>query len=423
MPFNKENIEKILVIVLLTTFTGQIYITPVYGLFRFSMAVVTLSILLIYFRNVSVIAVCGLSAVTIPLFRAFVQFVSSPTGTYMEALTDFLPVAVYYFLYGVLFLTLGIRDKLNSPFLMIISLWICDSIPNMAEAVFRRLLSEYEFDRLILNIIIIGLIRSVITFVLFYISLYYKDRYDRKLREKKYREMVLFISSLKSELFFLRKSMTDIENTMQMSYDLYSELEDKNIKDRVLTISKNVHEIKKDYARVVNGMEKVISGESVGTSMDLNQIFDIIKENSEKLISIGDKKIQIGFRIGKDFSTKDFYPLITVLNNLITNSIDAIEGAGEIILEEWEEENYYIFSVTDNGAGFGKENLAVLFEPGYSTKYDSVTGRMSTGLGLSHALQIIEGYFKGSIVAESNREERVTCFRISIDKMITEKGL
>lgn len=422
MPLNKENVEKILVMVLLTTFTGQIYITPVYGLFRFSMAVVTLSILLIYFRNVSVMAVCGLSAVTIPLFRAFVQFVSYPSGTYIDALTDFSPVAVYYLLYGILFLALDIRNKLNNPFLMIISLWVCDSVPNMAEAIFRRFLGDYEFDRLILNIIIIGLIRSVVTFILFYISLYYKNRYDRKLREKKYREMVLFISSLKSELFFLKKSMTDIEDTMQMSYDLYSEVEDRGIKDRVLTISKNVHEIKKDYARVVNGMEKVISEETVSTGMDLNQIFDIIKENSEKLISVREKSIRLGFRIGKDFSTKDFYPLITVLNNMITNSIDAIDDEGEIIVEEWEEGSLYCFSVTDNGTGFGKDDSKILFEPGYSTKYDSVTGRMSTGLGLSHTLQIIEGYFKGCISAKSDQEKRITCFQIAIEKGIIEKG-
>jgi len=360
----KENIEKVLVISLLVTFTGQIYINPVYGLFRFSMAVVTLSILLIYFQKVSVFAVCGLSALCIPVFRAFVQFVSAPNGSYIEALRDFYPVAVYYLLYGVLFSILDIRGKLKSPILMILSLWVCDSVPNMAEAIFRRMLADYEFDRLILNIIVIGLIRSVMTWILLFISMYYKDRYDRKLREGKYNEMVLFISGLKSELFFLKKSMTDIEETMQMSYDLYSELEDKGTKDRMLTISKNVHEIKKDYARVVNGMEKVISGESIGISMDLNRIFDIVRENSEKLIASKEKQIRLGFRIREDFETKDFYPLISVINNMINNSIDAIKSEGEIIVEEWAEDEDFYFSVTDNGSGFSEADRELLFEPG-----------------------------------------------------------
>lgn len=423
MTFNKENIEKVLMISLLTTFTGQIYISPVYGMFRFSMAVVMLTILLIYFKNVSVMAVCGISAISIPIFRAFVEFVSYTNGTFVDSLHNFYPVAVYYLLYGIIFNLLDIRNKLNNPFLMIISLWVCDSIPNMAEAIFRRVLDNYQFDRLVLNIIVIGLIRSILTYGLFYITMYYKNRYDRKLKESKYNEMVLFISGLKSELFFLKKSMTDIEETMQMSYDLYTEIEDKKVKDRMLTISKNVHEIKKDYARVVNGMERVISSESAGIAMGLNQVFDIIRENSEKIISAKSKNIRLGFRIKEDFKTLDFYPLISVLNNIITNAIDAIEEDGEIIVEEWASDRKYHFSVTDSGAGFEPSDSQVIFEPGYSTKYDAKSGRMSTGLGLSHALQIVEGYFRGDIEAVRLEKERQTCFRISIAKEVIQKGL
>ena len=423
MTFSKENIEKVLVISLLTTFTGQIYISPVYGMFRFSIAVIILSILLIYFKTVSVTAVCGISAISIPLFRAFVDYVTYNNGTYLDSLQNFYPVTVYYLLYGVIFTLLDIRKKLNNPFLMIISLWVCDSIPNMAEAVFRRVLDNYEFDRLILNIIVIGLIRSILTYGLFYIAMYYKNRYDRKLKEGKYNEMVLFISGLKSELFFLKKSMADIEETMQMSYDLYTEIEDKKVKDRMLTISKNVHEIKKDYARVVNGMERVISSESAGVAMGLNRIFDIISENSEKIVSAKGKKIRFGFRIKEDFKTLDFYPLISVLNNIITNAIDAIEEDGEIIVEDWASDTKYHFSVTDSGAGFEPDDSRIIFEPGYSTKYDVKSGRMSTGLGLSHALQIIEGYFEGHIEAVHFEKERQTCFRISIAKEVIRKGL
>lgn len=422
MPFNKDHIEKILVISLLTTFTGQIYISPVYGNFRFSMAVVILSILLVYFKDVSVMAVCGLSAISIPVFRAFVQFVSYPGSSYFEALSDFYPVAVYYLLYGILFSILNIRGKLDKPFIMVITLWLCDSVPNMAEALFRRILTDYEFDRLIMNIVVIGLIRSVLTWILYFISMYYKARYDRKLREGKYNEMVLFISSLKSELFFLKKSMVDIEDTMLMSYDLYAEIEDKKVKDRMLTISKNVHEIKKDYARVVNGMEKVISGETIGVNMNINRIFDIIRDNSEKLISAKEKTIRLGFRIREPFETKDFYPLISVINNMINNSVDSISDEGEIIVEEWAEGDFYYFSVADDGGGFSEKDRELLFQPGYSTKYDAITGRMSTGLGLSHALQIVEGYFGGEIWAESNQEEPRTVFYISIKKEAIQKG-
>ncbi|WP_157047270.1 hypothetical protein [Alkaliphilus metalliredigens] len=154
----------------------------------------------------------------------------------------------------------------------------------MAEVTVRRLFTDFDFSHAILNIIIVGLVRSIITYIFYNGSLYYKDRYDRAQKESKYREMVLFISRLKTELFFLRKSVFDIEDSMEKSYQLYRDIEDVALKERILTISKNIHEIKKDYYRVTDGMEKVLSEEDRKTSICLREIFDIISENSNKII-------------------------------------------------------------------------------------------------------------------------------------------
>lgn len=416
MIWDKRNIEKIAMISIATTFMGQIYISPVPGAFRLSMAVAMLSVLLVYFDQVPVILVSSIVAVLIPFFRAFVHFIAYHDMTFYQTFSYYLPVAVYYILYGILFKLLDIRRKLDSPLLFTMALWLCDSIPNIAEALFRRLDSSNDFSNLILNIILMGFARSMLTCILYYVSIYYKGRYDRRQKESKYREMVLFISSLKSELFFLRKSMTDIEDAMQMSYDLYRELEDKVLKERVLTISKNVHEIKKDYSRVVSGMEKVLSKENEKMSVSLSEIFDIIKENSEKTITAGEKNIVLDFRYEDNFRTSDFYPLISVLNNFIINAIDAIEATGQILVEEKNEGDTYLFRVLDNGSGIESDEMEMLFVPGYSTKYDPATGRMSTGIGLSHVKQIVETYFEGSIRVESSKAGGRTCFEVRIPK-------
>ncbi|MHB1395046.1 MAG: ATP-binding protein [Clostridia bacterium] len=416
MTWDKRNIEKIVMISIATTLIGQIYISPVPGAFRLSMAVAMLSVLLIYFDQVPVILVSSIVAILIPFFRAFVHFATYHDMTFYQSFSYYFPVAIYYILYGILFKFLDIRRKLDSPLMFIISLWFCDCIPNIAEALFRRLDASNDFSSLVLNIILMGFARSVFTCILYYISIYYKGRYDRRQKESKYREMVFFISSLKSELFFLKKSMSDIEDTMLMSYDLYRELEDKSLKERVLTISRNVHEIKKDYERVVSGMEKVLSKENERMSMRLGEVFDIIKENSEKLISARNKSIGMTFKYEDDFRTSDFYPLISVLNNFITNGIDAIETLGHIIIEAKSEEKDFLFSVIDNGIGIDGDDMEMLFVPGFSTKYDPVTGRMSTGIGLSHVKQIIESYFEGSIVVDSSKAAGYTGFKIRIPK-------
>lgn len=420
MNWDKRKIEKIVMISIATTFMGQIYISPVPGAFRLSMAVAMLSVLLVFFDQVPVILVSSIVAVMIPFFRAFVHFIAYHDMTFFQTFSYYLPVAVYYILYGILFEFLDIRKKLDSPILFIMALWLCDSIPNIAEALLRRLDSSDNFNNLTLNIILMGFGRSVLTCILYYVSIYYKGRYDRRQKESKYREMVLFISSLKSELFFLKKSMTDIEDAMQMSYDLYRELEDKALKERVLTISRNVHEIKKDYSRVISGMEKVLAKENEKMSVSLSEIFDIVKENSEKTIAAGEKNISLGFRYEDNFRTSDFYPLISVLNNFIINAIDAIEAAGQIQVEEKNEGDVYLFSVLDNGSGIERDEMEMLFVPGYSTKYDPATGRMSTGIGLSHVKQIVEAYFEGSIRVESSKADRRTCFEVRIPKVNIE---
>lgn len=416
LTWNKQSIEKIVVISMATIFMGQIYINPGSGVFRLSMAVTMISVLLIYFEQVPVILVCSIIAVFTPFFRAFVHFIAYHNMTFWMTLSYYSPTAIYYILYGFLFEILDIRKKLDSPLLFIIALWFCDSVPNIAEALYRQLNTSGDFSSVVLRIILVGFARSVFTCLLYYLSKYYKERYDRKQKESKYREMVFFISSLKSELFFLRKSMVDIEGTMQMSYELYRELKDKDLKEWALAISKNVHEIKKDYYRVVNGMEKVLSTESEKTSMELGEIFDIVRENYKKIISAREKDINLEFRYEDNFKTEDFYSLISVLNNFIINSIDAIEESGRILVEEKNSGNEYVFRVIDNGGGIDGDEMEMLFEPGYSTKYDPVTGYMSTGIGLSHVKQIIENYFKGSVHIDSSKIERRTCFEVRIPK-------
>nr|WP_198135353.1 ATP-binding protein [Alkaliphilus metalliredigens] len=104
------------------------------------------------------------------------------------------------------------------------------------------------------------------------------------------------------------------------------------------------------------------------------------------------------------------------MNNLIINSIDAIEGSGHILVDQQREGDSYLFRVVDSGAGIESDDMEVLFEPGFSTKYDPITGRMSTGIGLSHVKQIVDKHFVGSISAESSKENQWTCFKVLIPK-------
>jgi signal transduction histidine kinase/CheY-like chemotaxis protein len=91
-----------------------------------------------------------------------------------------------------------------------------------------------------------------------------------------------------------------------------------------------------------------------------------------------------------------------VLVNLILNSIDALPGGGEIVLQTAKVGELVLISVKDNGAGITEEVRTRVFEPFFTTKPDR-----GTGLGLSVARRIILNH-DGEIGVESRPGEGTT---------------
>jgi signal transduction histidine kinase len=82
--------------------------------------------------------------------------------------------------------------------------------------------------------------------------------------------------------------------------------------------------------------------------------------------------------------------------NVLTNAIEAIDGAGSITITTKEEESDILIQVADSGSGIKPEHLERIFDPGFTTKGVGV----GTGLGLSITYRIIENH-QGSIRVES----------------------
>jgi two-component system sensor histidine kinase YcbA len=351
--------------------------------------------------------------VSIFLFRSFVYLLGHPEADIASAVILYAPGAIFYVLYGILFELLSVRDKLRKGEHIILSLWLCDSISNIIEVAVRKSRIDHPFEIVVLVLILMGLMRSIITTIAYEVINYYMHRYEREQKDRKYRELILFMASLESELFFLRKSSVDIEEAMKRSYRLYEQLQDKYLKDEALMVAKDIHEIKKDYIRVVSGIEKTLSEEDKSLYMNLKEIYQIIKANTEKLIVMNQKQIILRFKFQQNFITRDYYQLISILNNLIINAIDAIEETGIISISQETSGSYCFFKVLDNGEGIDESDIDLVFEPGFSTKYNAITGEMSTGIGLTHVKHIVERHFDGRLEVSSS-EDGGTTFTIQI---------
>lgn len=99
-----------------------------------------------------------------------------------------------------------------------------------------------------------------------------------------------------------------------------------------------------------------------------------------------------------------------VIENLLKNALDAMEGKGSIDIFIESHPAHIIIDITDTGKGIPKANFEKVFKPGFSTK------KRGWGLGLSLAKRIIDEYHKGRLMVKSSEIGKGTTFRIWLRK-------
>ncbi len=97
-----------------------------------------------------------------------------------------------------------------------------------------------------------------------------------------------------------------------------------------------------------------------------------------------------------------------VIENLLRNALDAMEGKGNIIVDIFSKDNKTIIDVIDTGKGMSKQNFTRVFKPGFTTK------KRGWGLGLSLSKRIIEQFHKGRIYVKQSEAGKGTTFRIEL---------
>jgi hypothetical protein len=100
-----------------------------------------------------------------------------------------------------------------------------------------------------------------------------------------------------------------------------------------------------------------------------------------------------------------------VIENLLKNALDAMEGrGGDIVVDAREVDDDIWIDVSDTGRGIDRRNWKEVFRPGYSTK------KRGWGLGLSLAKRIVEDYHGGALTLVRSKPGEGTTFRITLPK-------
>jgi two-component system, sporulation sensor kinase E len=97
-----------------------------------------------------------------------------------------------------------------------------------------------------------------------------------------------------------------------------------------------------------------------------------------------------------------------VIENLIKNAVDAMEGEGELRLHIHRLDRKLWLDISDTGKGMSKSESRKIFDPGYTTK------SRGWGLGLTLVKRIVEDYHGGKISVLSSVLGKGTTFRIEL---------
>ena len=189
---------------------------------------------------------------------------------------------------------------------------------------------------------------------------------------------------------------------------------DKSIDDPEVT-KEDHHEIANDMSKWISKIRTydsymsdvitAVKGQAVNMNDDKPVVFtikDLI--NRVNILMKHELKnalitLNIDYRINPAISlVGNINSLVQVINNLISNAIQAYNGRQnqsiELVIDQ--KDSNIVISVTDHGCGISKEVQSKLFTQMITTK-----GHSGTGLGLFMSYSTIKGHFKGDITFES----------------------
>jgi signal transduction histidine kinase len=172
-----------------------------------------------------------------------------------------------------------------------------------------------------------------------------------------------------------------------------------------------VQEIENDVQRLNTIAERFSKIGSIPVLIKHN-IVEATSHSFNYLKSRSSKQVTFNFKSSNSeiYSKINLQLFSWVIENLVKNAIDAMEGKGKIALSIIEGDKHVKIKISDTGKGIPKNIQQKIFSPGFTTK------KRGWGLGLSLAKRIIEDYHNGKISVLKSELGKGTTFLIALKK-------
>lgn len=432
-PLLKKDLFILALMMITVPLAGELNFYPINETFRISFGVPTFLLFLLLFRKIPAVFPGFLTAIQVVSFRILLEFIKQGNWNWISSFESNFSSFFFYFAYACFFYVAKANRFYNRPILMGLIGIIIELLSDMTELTMQYLVLGTTIKLTAISEILIMAISHSFLVISFFTMM---QLYEAQAREKQIRKqnehMLMLISNLYEESIHLKKTLQDAESITKKSYDLYKGLnvmknkraaEDtvEELRRQALIIAGEVHEIKKDNYRIFAGLSKLISGESFTDYMKLDELVSIIKKTNENYASLLGKSIQIEYSIEGVHPPYHVFTLLSIINNIVTNSVEAIVNIGSITINIERDEYWVKFQIEDNGPGVAEKHKNLIFKPGFTTKYDH-SGNPSTGMGLSFVNEMVE-QLKGEVFVDNRLSGTGSSFIIQLPAVhLMEKG-
>ncbi|QHW29723.1 ATP-binding protein [Paenibacillus rhizovicinus] len=401
------------VVAIVVAVAGEFKINPFIGeVFRIGLGSSAFLFLLLLMSHLPYWRTGIAAGATVLLFRiSFDGAASAGTFELLGSVKTHFSAMLYYVVFGAGMALIQRRLHQLNPLILGACVSLIDVVSNEAELLMRSAafgLPYFQAGQWLL-ISVIAVVRSYFTTGIYSSIAVHQMRSVHAEQQKRMEQMINVGSGLYGEVFYLRKSMDMIEQITAKSHDLYGRLNEEGLSDygrTVLGITQQIHEVKKDSQRILAGLMKLVDLERA-PEMTLTEIVELVRKSNGEYSRMLRKEVRIETDVGVDYLTVNYIPLITVLNNLAANSVEAIERQGTIRIRVREREGETLFIVSDTGPGIAEQDIDMVFEPGFTTKFNQ-EGVAATGIGLSHVRDIVGSFAGRLLLAEPGRNAETT---------------
>ena len=172
-----------------------------------------------------------------------------------------------------------------------------------------------------------------------------------------------------------------------------------------------VDEMSKDLTRLLKVVDR-FSKIGADTSFEPRDITEVVNNTVVYFRSRVPRNVELRYQRPElpEFAMINDALFEWVIENLLKNALDALQGRGMITVSVYEDEKWLNIDVTDTGKGMSRANFKRIFEPGFTTK------TRGWGLGLSLSARIIERYHKGKIYVVDSELNKGSTIRVSLQR-------